>query len=64
MLRTNLVCFLCVTEGKKELNNKKFYVTALSLYDAFLWDWKSIQFRKHSWDFRDLQASEKKPAIK
>ena len=49
---------------EKELNNKKFYVTALSLYDAFLWDWKSIQFRKHSWDFRDLQASEKKPAIK
>ena len=22
MLRTNLVCFLCVREGKKELNNK------------------------------------------
>ena len=38
----------------KKLYNKKLYVTVLSLYDAFLCNWKSTQFRTHSLDFRDL----------
>ena len=45
--------------GKRELNNKKLYVTALSLYNVFLCNFKSTQFRTHSLDFRDLQANEK-----